>query len=354
MKKHIIFYAIAFHLTAILPASVSAAETPLLTGQPDNQNTAASEAVSPPVYLSELTNINDYGVFANGGWDGSWYAGYNLCWMEKLPKPPEGSYSKVYIGAKLGRMKTRPVAGKPVWEREPIPGEIYMAISSTPAWKSNQKYFLVSSADIPLEGDMENALEGVGESRWFWAEVPLSAVNFNGPNFVSLWSPTEYFVSTASAPVLAGGWGSQEVNTWMNNDIKGYPPINPATSLKTAITVFEPAIAVKLVPQGSEREIKVQITQVLEGRKKTSNKTFAAEITGSEIEKAWLEYSLDNKAWQKIGRYVYGTPYMFTLKADALPVGKVSVRCAAQDAWGNKGFSAEIALGVSKQEENKK
>ncbi|MHB9155226.1 MAG: hypothetical protein ACYC5N_05965, partial [Endomicrobiales bacterium] len=281
-----------------------------------------------PVYLSELSNINDYALFANSGWDGNWYAGFNVCWMEALPAAPQGEYVKAFVGAKIGRMKTRSAQGRPVWEKEPIPGSIYMALSSTPAWKNTQSNFLVDTRDLPLEGDFENALEGVGEARWFWAEVPLSSVNFDGPNYVALWSPTEYFVSTASSPILAGGWGSQKVNSWMNNDVRGYPPINPRSSLKTPITVFEPAIAMKLVPAGAEQEIVVTIDNIREGRDGTANKSFFVSVRGEEIEKAWLEISVEGGPWEKRGRYAYSAPFFLTLKADALPEGKINVRCA--------------------------
>lgn len=301
-----------------------------------------------PVYVAELSNLNDYSVFANGGWDGSWYVGFNTCWIEALPAPKKGEYRKVFVGAKLGRMKTRSVTGKPVWEKEAIPGDIYIAVSSTPAWKSGQGYFLTSSADIPLESDPENALEGVGESRWFWAEVPIENVDFNNDNFVALWSPSQYFVSTASSPVLAGGWGSQKQNSWLNNDVRGYPPINPLQSLKTGITVFEPAIAMKFIPKGTEAEIKVSIEGIEEGRNKTSNKTIIASVSGNEIEKAWLEMSQDGKTWKKLSRYCYSSPYMFTLKADSLPSGSIKIRCAASDIWENTGTSQPIEMSITR------
>jgi hypothetical protein len=308
------------------------------------------DAVHPPlpVYLSELSNINDYTLFANNGWDGNWYVGFNVCWIEEIPAPPKGNYRAAYIGTKLGRAKTRPVAGKPIWEKETIPGEIYLSLSSTPAWKPSQRYFVTDAADIPQEGDPENALENAGESRWFWVQVPLDAVNLDGPNYLALWSPTEYFVSVASSPLLAGGWGSQKVNSWLNNDVRGYAPMMPETSCKTAISVFEPAIAMKLIPEGTEQQISVAITELKDGRDKTSNKTVVAGVTGQEIEKAWLEVSPDGKSWKKHGKYGYSAPFMFTLKADALPDGKYSLRCAAADIWGTIGYSDKIEIQVSR------
>lgn len=310
---------------------------------------AQSDAKPPlPVYLSELSNLNDYSLFANNGWDGNWYAGFNVCWMEELPPAPRGEYSRAYVGVKLGRMKTRPVAGKPSWEKEPIPGSVYAALSSTMAWKNTQSYFVVDTQDVPIEGDAENALEGTGEARWFWAEVPVSEVNVDGPNYVAVYSPTEYFVSTASSPILAGGWGSQKVNSWMNNDVRGYPPIQAETALKTAITVFEPAIAMKLVPKGTEREIAVTIDSVADGRARTANKTFAASVRGEEIERAWLEVQEPGGAWKKHGRFIWSPPFQFTLSTDALPEGKTKVRCAARDIWGNTGASAPAEVSVSR------
>src|SRR5206468_924344 len=100
----------------------------------------------------------DFVLFANGGWDGNWYVGYNTCWIQQLPVP-KGAYRRAFIGARLGRMKSQPEPGKPSWEKKALPGEIYMAIASTPAWTREQSHFLVDGRDIPLEPDPENAIE---------------------------------------------------------------------------------------------------------------------------------------------------------------------------------------------------
>jgi hypothetical protein len=301
-----------------------------------------------PVYISELSNINDYFLFANGGWDGNWYVGYNVCWMEQLQKPPLGEYVRAYIGAKLGRMKTRAVAGKPIWEKEPIPGDIYIAIASTPAWKSYQSYFLTSTKYIPLEGDPENALEGIGESQWFWVEVPMPRVNLGADNFVALFSPTPELNSIGTSPSLAGGWGSQTVNSWMSSDISGAPPITAASSLKTPITVFEPAIAMKLIPKGSEQNIFIEIAEIKPGKRNTPNKTFALEVYGQAIRKVWMECSVDGKKWAQYGRAVYTPPYTLTLKPGDFGGGSVKIRFVATDVWENAGYSKVSEIVISK------
>lgn len=335
-------------VSALCAASLRAAPAPSATVAVSTSAPALVSASKPlPVYCAELSNLDDYRLFANSGWDGNWYAGFNVCWMEELPAPPTGTYTRAFVGAKLGRMKTRPVAGKPSWEREAIPGSIYISLASTSAWKQNQGRFLADTQDIPWEGDAENALDGVGEARWFWAEVPITAVNLNGPNYAALWSPTEYLVSTASSPILAAGWGSQKVNSWMNNDVRGYPPMKDA--LKTPINVFEPAIAMKFIPAGSEQDITVAVSSVADGRANTANKTFTCSVSGINIERTWLELSPDNGAsWTKHGRAAYTAPYQFTLKADSLPSGKFKVRAVAEDVWGNRGSSSPLEIIVSR------
>ena len=309
--------------------------------------------MAPPVYMSELPNLNEYDIFANSGWDGNWYLGYNVCWIEKIadiPKSPTGSYRKAFIGAKVGRAKTRPVEGKPSWDKEPIPGSVYIGLSSTPAWKSNARYFLVSSLDIPLEGDSMNAQEYTGEARWFWTEVPIEQVNLEGPNFIAVWSQTDYFTSRDTAPILCGGWGGKgaPVNTWLNNEIQGAPPIEPADSLKTGISVFEPAIAMKLIPEKTEQEIKVQVVEVKDGKKGTPNKTIVSSVAGDLVERAWLEFATVSEAgaYEKTGRYTYGPPWVFTLNPVTLPKDDIYVRVAVEDAWGNRGYSLPVEMEI--------
>src|ERR1035437_966592 len=143
-----------------------------------------------PVFVSEVSNPNDYSLFANGGWDGNWYVGYNNGWVKKLPSIPAGNYSHAYVGAKLGRMKTRPPVGRPP-EFNPIAGEIWIGVSSTPSWTPSQRFRLTTTDNIPQEGSAEYALDHVGESEWFWTEVPLESVNRRGDNFLVLWSTTD-------------------------------------------------------------------------------------------------------------------------------------------------------------------
>ena len=124
--------------------------------------------------------------------------GYNNAWIVKLPAAPVGDFSRAFIGAKLGRAKTRPSENRP-WVRDHVPGKIYMAISPTPAFNNKQTFFLIDAADIPAEPDPSASVEGIGSSEWFWAEVPLDKVSFTGPNYVIVGPPR----SISRAPEFA-------------------------------------------------------------------------------------------------------------------------------------------------------
>src|SRR3990167_3494664 len=122
-------------------------------------------AAQEPLFIADLPNPHDFELFANGGWDGNWYVGYNTCWVQKLAVPP-GKYAKAFVGARLGRMKNYQPEGKAPWQKKAYEGEIYMGISSTASWNRAQSFYLAPTSDIPLEPDAENAVEGTGESRW--------------------------------------------------------------------------------------------------------------------------------------------------------------------------------------------
>jgi len=311
--------------------------------------------IAGPVYVAKLTDLNSYNLFANGGWDGNWYIGYNNCWIEELPAPPQpvgGKYVRAYIGVKIGRAKTRNISGRPVWEKEPIPGSIYVAISDTPSWRGQDSFFLADTSEIPLEGDQENALEGVGESRWFWTEIPLEKINFSGPNFIAVWSPTPYFVSRDSAPILAGGWGDKEVNTWLDNTIAGYPPLS--AELKTPVTIFEPAIALKLIPENAPQINNAELIKIKEIKNSPGprGRVIIADIDITRMEKSYPEISADGIIWQKAGPVVYSPPYTYVLKNDLLTQEVRYLRLVVIDEWGNKIASRPVGIEIKKEQKD--
>lgn len=342
-----------------------------------------------PVIIAEVENLNDFALFATSGWDGNWYVGYNHVWVTKLPEAPEGDYAKAYLGAKLGRAKNvirrqiervknhfERLKNLPKEKREasakqlkyesfkeiskkikesekklssPHSGKIYIGINSSPRWDKKHSFFLVSEEDIPLQGDPEEALEGVGEARWFWVEVPLSLVSFDKENYVAIWSPDENLNSAQVSPILASAWGSKEANTWLDQESEGKPP----SSLNRSVTIFEPALAIKLVPPNDKR-VSVEILDIGDGEEIKEKRVVTASVSGGDIVRAWLEISRDKstkqaKKWVRTGRIIFGAPYSITLDPAKLREGIHYLRVGAEDFWSNVGYSSAIKILVRKE-----
>jgi hypothetical protein len=130
---------------AVLAFALSAVEGQDLAA-PATEQTAAVAPTAPkaalPTFIALHPDINAFRAFADGGWDGNWYVGYNTCWIVKLPKPPVGDYVRAFLGARLGRAKTHARRGGASWERDPIPGKIYIGISNAAAFSPAQSFFL--------------------------------------------------------------------------------------------------------------------------------------------------------------------------------------------------------------------
>lgn len=304
----------------------------------------ASSAAKPPVpvYISLIPDLNQYYLYADGGWDGHWYVGYNSCWIVKLPPIPPGDYSKAFIGAKIGRAKTTAVAGKP-WERTPCPGKIYMGLSQSPSFSSKQTYFLIEGSDIPLEPVPNDNIKGVGSSQWFWAEVPLRHVSADEPNFLAIWSSSEYFVSSSSSPILAGAENRRRGNVWLNRSIRGVPPRNASEALETPVQYLQPAMVMKLIPVN---EYKVFIKGFI-ARIDSGSIVLSFSVIGQDVRAGWIELSHDRFYWQRVSRIVTRPPYSFTLKKGELPDDVYYFRAAAVDTLENSGHSKTITIPMS-------
>jgi hypothetical protein len=292
-----------------------------------------------PTIVTIAPSLHDYGRFADGGPDANWYVGFNNAWIVKLPPAPAGDFSHAFIGAKLGRAKTRPVPDKP-WLRETIPGKVYAGISASPAWSSEQSFFLAETRDIPAEADPQARVDGVGAGEWFWAEVPLAQVSFTAPNYLIVWSPTNYFTKASSAPILAAADLDEpggETRAWLNRSIQGVPPRARGTSLETPLNTLAPAIAIKLVPPGPD-EPAVSVADLTAAR---SGKRMVVRFSaaGEDVAEAWVESSRDQLEWQRVSRIQRHPPYVFSLPPEKAPAPGVFVRGAARDISGALGVS---------------
>jgi len=312
--------------------------------QPPGPGRRARDAGSLPTFLALSPNINDFRRFADGGSDGNWYVGFNNAWIVRLPQAPGGGFVRAFIGAKLGRAKTRPLAGRP-WERRSVPGKIYVSISRTPAFSSEESFFLADGEDIPAEPDPNVYAHGMGQAQWFWTEVPIGDVSSSEPNFVIIWSPTDTYTSNLNSPILAALETSDEASlggthAWLNRSIRGVPPRKASGALETPINNLYPAIAIKLVP-ANHASVGVLRCSAEPLRK---NIVFRFSVAAEDAEEAWLEASNDQLDWERVSGFIRQPPYMITIPRDAVLSKGPYLRAAASDLLGNKGACRPVLI----------
>ena len=293
-----------------------------------------------PTILTLAPTAHDYTRFADGGPDANWYVGFNNSWIVKLPPAPAGEFQRAFIGAKIGRAKTRPNPEKP-WIREIIPGTVYMGISQMPAWTPAQSFFLAETADIPADADQQARVDEVGAAEWFWTEIPTSMVSFTAENYLIVWSPSTYFTRASSSPILAAAelheTISHEAQAWNNRSLLGVPPRSPAKSLETPINNIVPALAIKLVPPAPEEPaVSVNDLALARSGKRVLVRFSAA---GEDVTDAWVESSRDRLDWERISKLQRRPPYVFALPAEKTPGPGLYVRGAARDVSGAVGYS---------------
>lgn len=292
-----------------------------------------------PKYISLEQDLNQYYQYANGGWDGNWYVGYNSCWIIKLSAISTDGYSRVFIGAKLGRAKTTPNKDKP-WTSVPLVGKIFMAISQNGGFDSQNTYLLVKNQDIPLETPQKEASLMMGQSQWFWTEIPKSKISHYKPNYFALWSGESNFTSAENSPIVAGANTNGDAFAWLNRSGKGAPPRDGTKALEIPLKGIAPAIAVKLVPKNN---LKVEINNFRIKYKK-DRILVSFNASGQDIYKVWVEFSYDEYNWGKLSSFVFNTPYTISFYKIDLPKDVFYIRAAACDALENTGYSDTIKV----------
>ena len=301
-------------------------------------NATGTGSSTPATFVSLIPNINDFGRMADGGSDGNWYVGFNNAWIVQLPPAPIGEYSRTFIGAKIGRAKARVKPGSRRWDREPIPGKVYIGISATPSFTAERSFFLAETSDIPLDSDSRYYAAGAGHSEWFWAEVPPGMISFSGPNYLIIWSPTSYFVDSSSSPILAafensGGAAEEEAHAWNNRSIDGVAPRRREGTLETPIRNLIPAMAIKLVPP-NDSTVSVRDCAA---KSVPGGVQFSFSTRGTDIDFAWLESSPDQLDWTRLSRYRRNPPYIITVPREKIPARGTYVRAVARDNFANEG-----------------
>ena len=328
----------------LLISGISAAQPAPSIPSEAGKGTAYAVKSPVPAYFALTKDVSRFYMYANGGFNADWYVGYNNSWIVKLPPVPTGTYAKAYIGAKLGRAKI--TSWPQSWDKTPIPGKIYMAVNQEPIFNSDNMYFLVEAADLPLEPLPNDSLEGVDSAKWFWSEIPLSRVSAEKSNYLALWSVSRYFTASSSSPIVAAALSDDnEENVWLNRSIRGNPPSGPDV-LETPISGIKPALAFKLVPQN---DYKVFIKGFM-GEVNSANILVSFSTIGEDIRAAWIEMSYDKFEWSRVSRYMFRAPYFYALKREDLSKDMFYLRAAAVDGLENTGYSKEITIAAEQEE----
>jgi len=254
-----------------------------------------------------------------------------------------GSWNRAFVGAKLGGMKTERKPGRPDWDQRVIPGEIFAAVTQTFPCLPHRRYPLVRTEEIPLAGHPRQPLEGVGEARWFWTEIPLSSLSTDVPNIVVIYSPSEALKGEEHSPVLAGARVEDQRIAWWRDKSEGQPPRTSTAAFQFPAVSYTPAVALKLVPARSVRP-QVNLPASSEGFWNGKNLVVRAAVKGTNIESAWLEISPDGRQWTRRGRSLRGAPYIFTVSPAFLPVGPFHIRVSARDVWEAVGTSSPVSV----------
>lgn len=319
-----------------------------------------SSFAAEPLYITELPNIHEYDLFANSGWDGNWYVGHNHAWMQKLRSVPErDDYKKAFIGAKLGKAKTREQIEKKLAQRisdkekklaavsgkdkKKLLSEIenlkkekefsngikfYVSLSDDSDFSDDKKYFLVENSEIPFEGDWEEAINNTGSSRWFWVEVPVGKVSRERGNYIAVWSDNPLLDSTELAPIIAAGWSdSKEKSSYLSTNNEGKAP----KGIEKSISFFTPALAIKLVP---ENNFKVSVSiKELKVEKNVVRIFMSAEGEITRIHANLFK----GKEEIETGFGITEPPYAITVVD--LEKGEYRLILEAEDRFGNRGKS---------------
>ncbi|PIV19578.1 MAG: hypothetical protein COS41_00365 [Elusimicrobia bacterium CG03_land_8_20_14_0_80_50_18] len=319
---------------------------------------------SEPLYIANLPNIHEYELFANNGWTGNWYVGYDHCWITELPPAPEKkNFKKAFIGVKLGRAKSlkQLKAGiqgeidalsqklaeaapaekanltaeiESLKKKSPENAKIIIAVSDNADFSGRKSYLAALNSEIPLEGDNSEALNNVGESRWFWTEVPMSAISAEKTNFVAAWSDNPLFASVSYAPVIAAGWSEKNKYAYLSTDNFGKAPKNP----EKKISFFTPALCIRLVPDNKQIfKVSVLKAEINDGVLRVQ-----ANIEG-EPERLRLRV-FDDNGEVSTGFGISTPPWHIT--AHNLEKGRYSFELDAEDRFGNRAESGKKTFAV--------
>ncbi|MCX7641788.1 MAG: hypothetical protein N2Z20_04055 [Elusimicrobiales bacterium] len=300
----------------------------------------------PPVkYVSLVKDLNKYYLYANGGFHADWYVGYNNAWIIKLPPTDISNYIRAFIGVKLGRAKI--ISYPSSSSLKPRESKIFVTISNTKKF-SPKTYILCENSDIPLEPIEDESIEGVDSAKWFWTEIPLTAVSSTSYNYIAIWAESRELKNSFNSPIIAAAnLDDKEENVWVNPSIKGAISAveNP---FEIPIYGIKPAIVIKLIPQNDYKVIIKNFNL----QKSDSEYFFSWSVISADPQKSWLEISYDKIKWDKFSKYIFNPPYAISFSDNSMPNDLFYIKACALDMFENLECSNHITINnISKKKE---
>ncbi len=292
------------------------------------------------LFHAELPVPGEYTLFASGGWDGNWYAGYDRSWITQLPPVETAGYERAFLGARLGRSKT-PEQIKEVHREEGgevSEGPYGVLIGISREMKKRPAPLTLAYNDmIPREGSPVSAVKGVAESRWFWKEIELEEISSGSPNYIWLWSGDRELKCSRTAPILAAGIGSQDLeNSYLVEEDE-----------MKVIKYFEPALAIKLIPPDAPSP-EIEITDFYTHGIYPHKKVVETGVRGDYITAVYLEIN-DGSGWNPAASPSRVPPYdiVFDPEKEELEPGSYNLRCRVVNWWENSDISGEVSFEVA-------
>lgn len=302
----------------------------------------------PPVkYVSIVSDLNKYYLYANGGYHADWYVGYNNAWIVKLPPVDTSGYVKAFVGAKLGRAKNLSYPNSK--NLKPRESKIFVSISNSPKF-SSKAYVLCDNADIPFEPLEDESIEGVDSSKWFWTEISIKSISNESDNYIALWAESRDLKDSMSSPIIAAAYlKDNQENVWVNPSIRG-SVFNVDNLLEIPISNIKPAVVIKLIP---ENDYKVIIKNFNIQRDKNEY-FFNWTVISADTQKSWLEISYDRIKWNRFSKYLFMAPFSYSFSIKELPNDLFYVRACASDNFENIECSTHISLNnIQRKQEDR-
>lgn len=301
----------------------------------------------PPIkYISLVSDLNKYYLYANGGYHADWYVGYNNAWIVKFPAVDTTAYTKAFIGAKLGRAKN--ISYPSSRNLNPRDSKIFVSISNSPKF-SSKAYVLCENSDIPLEPLDDESIDGVDSSKWFWTEIPIKSISTDSENYVAIWAESKDLKDSNSSPIIAAAYlKDNQENVWVSPSIKG-SVVNVDNILEIPISNIKPAVVIKLIP---ENDYKVIIKNFNVQRDK-NDYIFSWTVISADTQKSWLEISYDRIKWNRFSKYLFLPPYSYSFSPKELPNDFFYVRACALDNFENFDCSTHISINNIKKQEDR-